>query len=87
MLGRVVTVTTTAAVIFDGTTGSEERPIRLTVKPGSGTVYLGGPDVDASTKGYALASTDEPVEVELVGEHLWAVAGSSIAISLLASGA
>lgn len=79
-------VTTQAAVLVDGSGGSAERPVRVLVKPASGTIYLGGPDVNSSTHGYPVASTDAAVTIALVGEKLWAVAGSTISVSILASG-
>lgn len=80
------TVTTTAAVIGHGENGSTNRPVRCTVRPASGTVYLGGPGV-TSSNGFPVASTDAPVTVTLISEQLWCVSGSSIVVNVLESGA
>lgn len=86
MQGRSVTVTATRAVLVDGSGGSAERPVRAILKAASSTVYLGGADVDASTKGYPLVSTDAPLTVVLT-EHLYAVTASgSVVVNVLASG-
>lgn len=84
MHGAQIAVGTTAVVIVNGSTGDDGRPVRATVKPTSGTVYLGGPDVDA-THGFALASTDPPMTVELVSDRLYCYAASSLTVHVLAS--
>lgn len=85
MLGKKQTVTTTAAVLVDGRTGSAERPVRALIRAETGTIYLGGPGV-LSTAGFSVVSTDAPVTVTLIGEQLYAIAGSSIVVQVLASG-
>lgn len=88
MHGAPVTVTANAAVLVDGSTGTAERPVRVTLKAVTSTVYLGGADVASSGgTGYPLASTEAPIRVSLVAEKLWAVTASgSVVVDILASG-
>lgn len=85
MQGKQVTVTA-AVVIVDGTNGDTDKPVRAWIRPETGTVYLGGSNVDA-THGLALKSTDQPLPVVIIGEHLWCFAASSIVVDVLYDGA
>lgn len=88
MHGAAVTATATAAVLVDGSSGTAERPVIVTVKAATSTVYLGGSDVASSGgKGYPLASTEAPLVLSLVDERLWVVTASgSVVVDILASG-
>lgn len=71
-----------AVIIVDGTNGSDDKPVTAWVRPQSGTIWLGGADCDA-THGLSIASTDVPLKLEVVGEHLYAFAASNITVNVL----
>lgn len=71
-----------AVVIVDGTGGSRDKPVTAWVRPQTGTIWLGGADADA-THGLSVASTDQPLKLEIIGEHLYAFAASNITVNVL----
>lgn len=71
--GFTVSLSTTAAQVST-IQGHVNKPNRVLVRNDSGiNVYLGDADVDSSS---FLLATGESVEVDVVNEHLWAVAAS-----------
>lgn len=85
MIGKLTTVNTTALLLVDGSSGTQGRPVRATVRPATSTVFLGGAGVTAAT-GFPLASTDAPLTVELVADKLYAIAAGAVVVQVLASG-
>lgn len=87
MKGVIVTVQTTATLILDGTSGSSvyERAAIVSVPSGGQTVFLGGPDVDA-TNGFPMAAGTS-IELQVVNEGLYGIVGASTqAVNVLRSG-
>lgn len=78
-----VTVGTTATALNDGTPGR----VIVSVPTGGVTVYLGGSDVDTSTKGFPVAAGDPRVTVLVdAGEILYGrVASATQSVNVLRS--
>jgi hypothetical protein len=80
--GTVIALTTTATSIAGN---ALHGVLRVTVRPGSASVYLGGSDV--TTAGYLLSTGDAPLTVTLqVGEQLFGTSTGSIPVSVLRVG-
>jgi hypothetical protein len=79
----VVTVTTTAQLIADGTNYTNYDPLPVLLRNDSGTtIYVGGAGVTTAT-GYAiLTGTSLPLEIAH-GDQLYAIAASSLALQVL----
>lgn len=84
-----VTVTTTAAIIADGTPGTASVPVSVIIEVPAGgvAVYLGGSDV-STANGLAVTPTASAAAYspafDLIGpDQLWAVAGGSQSINVL----
>lgn len=86
MQGLQFSVTTSRAVIVDGTKGSGVHyPQSAVIKnpTGGADVYLGGPNVDTSTN-YFLLPAGETLIADVVSDQIWAmVTSGSQAVSVL----
>jgi hypothetical protein len=80
LVSRTVTVGTTAVDLLDGI--DVDRGINVLINPGS--AYFGGSDV-TTTNGYQ-PSSNVPLYVELHGDSLYAISGSSTTVRLLIVG-
>ena len=88
MIGKQVSVTSTAAKVIDADAlGTVNKPYTALIKNPSGgvTVYLGGSNVDTSNNSYQLAAGDI-ISIDFVHNSLWGVVASTTqALSVLIS--
>lgn len=78
----VVTVTTSRAVVLDGSDYVNDDPLVAILRNDSGsTIYIGGDDVTTANGMAILTATSVPLEV-YAGDEVYAIAGSSLALQV-----
>ena len=81
IVAETVTVTTTPVLLVAGSSVTDRRTVLI--RSASGTIYLGGADVDSSD-GFPFDASDGGLAIDVgPDDDLWAVAASSQTVRVM----
>lgn len=84
MRAQQVVVGTTPTLVVDGGGGTGYTPEAVVIHPASTKVFYGGPDVNTTTKGYPVDTTDGALVLPAVNGKLYGiVAAATTTVTLL----